>query len=662
MKLKLFPAGRNVRCAVLAVSMAILSACDSDSNGSTALLPTVANVEPTPELYEAFRLARQATFGPTTELVAAMRERGLRAWIDDQLAAPSAYDDPDDARLSHLQRMIVMAEALEPDADWYPSALAGRAGEPVFSGAASRSSLHYQNSVWFENALHAPDQLRQRVAYALSQILVVSFSESPLDSRAEALAHYYDILARHAFGNFRDLIGDVARSPAMGVFLSHQGNRKTSGNTTPDENFARELMQLFTIGLYELNLDGTPKQDANGQLIPSYTQDDIEELSKVMTGWDLRFNSRYGLVRADEGSLIHPMEFTPDEHETSEKQLLGQIIGDAGSGEDLDAALDILFYHANVAPFISRQLIQRLVSSNPTSGYVERVAAVFENNGFGERGDLKATVRAILLDPEARDERRAREPAGGKVVEPLLAYTGLLRAFSVQPLNGWFNNRVEGTAPAVESMYYFRSDFGWDLGQAALRSPSVFNFYSPDFVPQDGFYHQGREGQALVLPELQLRTPANIAGMQKLLRIDGNTLPEVNELVRRYGSVEQFVADTSNWVNRDQIALVDYSPLLQTFDLALDGTRDGVYEGLDSAEQDASRRTARQRAISATLATLELMLLGNQVIEETQREALVDYFDSAPVFTWGDDSERVHKMLGYMVQYVALSADYLARN
>ncbi|MBB3045800.1 uncharacterized protein (DUF1800 family) [Litorivivens lipolytica] len=649
----------------MVLSVALLSACNSDSSSTPPPLVSETSPAPPPELFEAFRLARQASFGPSTALVSDIRRQGIEAWVDAQLNAPSAYDDPSDDRLSHLQRMIELAVALEPDADWYPDNLAAAAGEPVFSGAASRYSLHYQNSAWFENALQAPDQLRQRVAYALSQILVVSHSEAPLDDRAEALAHYFDILASHAFGNFRELIGDVARSPAMGIYLSHQGNRKADGGLTkPDENFARELMQLFTIGLYQLNLDSTPKTDANGQLVPTYTQDDIEELSKVMTGWDLQFNGdNYGRIRHDEGSLIHPMEFNADQHESEEKRVLGQVIAQGlAEGADLDAALDILFQHANTAPFISRQLIQRLVSSNPSPAYVERVASVFENNGFGERGDLKAVVRAILLDPEARDENQARQPQRGKVAEPLLAYTGLLRAFSARPLDGWYNNKVEGSTPAVNGAYYFRSDFAWDLGQAALRSPSVFNFYSPDFVPQDAFYHDGADGRALVLPELQLRTPANIAGMQALLQTDNNSLLEVNRLIAKSGSIEQFVADTDSWMNRDQIVLVDYSPMLETFDVALDGVKDGVYEGLDSSDQDASRRTARQRAISATLATLELLLLGNQVIPDTERAALIDYFDTDSRFRWGSESERVHKIVNYMVQYIALSPDYLARN
>lgn len=258
------------RVFALALVAVCVSACDSSGSSAnpvaaTPAVPINESVDVTASHADAFRLLRQASFGPDETSLQSARTLGIEGWINDQIAMPSAYTSNSDGRLSHLQMLEEMATAVEPGLDWFRDS---PDGESYFFGDVSGFTDVYQNSVWFANALDAPDQLRQRVAYALSQIMVVSHSEFPLERRAEALAHYYDILAKHAFGNFRDLISEVSRSPAMGIYLSHQGNRKgnPARNTLPDENFARELMQLFTIGLYDLNLDGSGKTDSQGNL------------------------------------------------------------------------------------------------------------------------------------------------------------------------------------------------------------------------------------------------------------------------------------------------------------------------------------------------------------------------------------------------------------
>jgi uncharacterized protein (DUF1800 family) len=318
---------------------------------------------------------------------------------------------------------------------------------------------------WFRNATVAPDQLRQRVAFALSEIMVVS-DQSVLINFPLGLAYYYDLLTQNAFGNFRELMETVTLNPSMGVYLSMLGNEKPDAarNIRPDENYARELMQLFTIGLVELNPDGTEKLDGQGQPIPTYSQEIIEGFAHVYTGWMFGGSLAFQLPSFD---FLRPMQAYPAFHDTGAKRVLRGVVIPAGQSpeKDLDDALDNIFSHPNVGPFIARRLIERLTSSNPSPAYVQRVAARFDNNGAGVRGDLGAVVRAILLDAEARAEPVTGTE--GKLKEPLIRLVALWRAFDGKAASG----RYLIDQPQV----YF--------GQAPLRSPSVFNFFSPDHQP-----------------------------------------------------------------------------------------------------------------------------------------------------------------------------------
>jgi uncharacterized protein (DUF1800 family) len=344
----------------------------------------------------------------------------------------------------------------------------------------------------------APDTLRQRVALALSEILVVGIDGLNISWRSFAAAAWMDLLLDHAFDNYRTLLGKVSTSPAMGVYLTFRGNAKANAATgsLPDENYARELMQLFTIGLLELNPDGTPVL-VGGQPRETYGQDDIMGLARVFTGWDLDSTDNTTPAR-----MGRPMTMIASRHEPGVKSFLGTTIQTGTDGAtSLAQALDTIFVHPNVGPFVTRQLIQRLVTSNPSPAYVARAAAAFADNGQRVRGDLKATVRAILLDPEARSAAGLADATAGKLREPILRLTGWARAFKANsPSGAW----------AIPNT----SDPGTRLGQSPLRAGSVFNFFRPGYVPPNSAL--GARG--LVAPELQITNESSVVGYANYLQ------------------------------------------------------------------------------------------------------------------------------------------------
>jgi uncharacterized protein (DUF1800 family) len=589
---------------------------------------------------QVMRLLNQTTFGATRETVAAVHAKGITGWINEQLNMPSAYDAlPKDGLtlVHHLNRTIAIAQQARPNQDWFGT-------DNTFNKKDALTFVRkYQSSAWLEAALTSSDQLRQRVALALSELMVVSTGASPLDRRGEALAYYYDILARHAFGHFRDLLEDVTKSPTMGVYLSHQGNRKAdpATNTTADENYAREVMQLFTIGLYEFNQDGSAKTDANGQLIPTYSQTDIEEMAKVFTGWDLVENSRYGRSAPKQGSYLQQMEFNPNYHDYSAKTILGVTIPAQTEGStppsDLPAALDVLFNHPNTAPFVSRHLIMRLVTSNPTPGYIERVANVFVNNGKGVRGDLKAVVAAILTDDEARTATVANF---GKYKEPLLAMTGILRAFHARPLDGWKSSKNQ----PMQGVYWFPAPEN-DLGQGALRSPTVFNFFSPGFVPSNVYF----QSNGLVAPELQIQTDQiliNISNVLQVLtsRYEKNAILESSTL-GEYAATQRH--------NRKLVLMIDFDQELELMRQALQGD----FDNLDLKTVDENGKTLKQKAIDQLVQHLEFSLLG----EETD----ASFRDGLKTFLAGikslNNSKEARLIIKDAVRFIATSSYYMVQ-
>lgn len=412
---------------------------------------------------QAARLLQQGTFGPTLDDIRQASQLDVAGWIDAQMALPASYHRP-------LLTVVPGQDILVP-----------------------LSRLE----VWWQRALSAPDQLRQRVAFALSEILVVSDQGAGLTDRVDAVTRYYDLLVEHAFGNYRDLLQAVTLSPVMGTYLSHRGNQKAdvSQNIRPDENYARELMQLFTLGTCQLTMAAEPVTDPQGRCLPTYQQADIEALARVFTGWTSAGTRIFTKPTRD---LVSPMIPFSAYHDSDPKQLFGTVELPAGltPQQDLTQALDAIFAQPSVAPFISKQLIQKLVTSNPTPAYIARISAVFVDNGNGVRGDLAAVVRAILLDDEARTGFAGISRPFGKIREPLL-----------KTAHSW---RV--THSVSDSGHLYLRNLTDSHGQAPLQSPSVFNFYRPDFSPSQALQQAG-----LVAPELQMLTDSNALAMQNHL-------------------------------------------------------------------------------------------------------------------------------------------------
>lgn len=484
------------------------------SSGGGSTPPPVPITKP-----EAFRFLNQATYGATEAEVQRLMSlgdstTGYARWIDEQMAQPASLQLPAvQAAFLNLANPAQMIGSLNGD----------------------------RQEAWFRNSIRGPDQLRQRVAFALSEIMVVS-QQSALQNMPYALADYYDLLARDAFGDFRQLMQDVTLHPAMGVYLNMLGNQKPdeARNIRPDENYARELLQLFTVGLVELNADGTERKGADGVPLATYDQSVIEGFANVFTGWNYAGAATFAQARRTLASQIVPMQAYPEQHSPSPKKLL-QYPGatkptlPAGQSpqQDLADALDNIFNHPNVGPFVAKQLIQKLVTSNPSPQYVARVTAKFNNDGTGKRGNFAAVVKAILLDTEARPA--SVSASTGKVKEPLIRLTQLWRAYGAQAASGQY--RI-GNINAV-------------FGQGPLQSPSVFNFFSPFYAPPGEISDQG-----LVAPELQIATEyLNTTVTNTFYNVIffwNSTVPGLpaNAIVMDFSQEVALAADSETLVNR----------------------------------------------------------------------------------------------------------------
>ncbi|WP_018013794.1 DUF1800 domain-containing protein [Teredinibacter turnerae] len=435
----------------------------------------------------------QATFGTTAKTLVAAMEKSREQWLDEQIALPQTLHLPLlDERLTEIG--FEPAPEVEKDDEGWVRDI-------------------QRSDIWWESAVWGQDQLRQRVAYALSQILVISNVSDVLYNDSRGIANYHDILAAHAFGSYRDLLKAVTLNPMMGEYLSMVRNEKADAqrNIRPDENYAREVMQLFSIGLVQLNIDGSPVLDNQQQPVPTYGQDDIKNLARVFTGWNHATINQWWEWASSGAAEILPMKAFPAYHDTGSKTLFGDksIPADLTPEQDIDAALDILFAHSNVAPFISKQLIQRLITSNPSPDYVARVASVFNDNGAGEKGDLKAVIKAIYLDDEAINGPTLAPTTFGKLREPLLKVTGLWRAFKAQGIPVRENNG----SLSLNRLRFRGSDR--EMGQRPYGSFSVFNFYRPD-------YQQPGEikNNDLIAPEFQIMTDSQL--VSSISRLSGS--------------------------------------------------------------------------------------------------------------------------------------------
>lgn len=528
---------------------------------------------------EAARFLDQATFGGRLDDIAHLREVGYDAWLDAQFAAGMSLQ--------------------APFLDYIATLPAGENG--VYQGQRLEA--------WLIHAAQTPDpsnpllthddQLRQRVAFALSELMVVSDRNAALTFQPWALAHYNDTLATHAFGNYRELLEAVTLHPAMGRFLSMLGNRKSDAalNIRPDENYAREVLQLFSIGLQLLHPDGTPVL-VGGHPVPTYDQNVVRGFAHVFTGWNFA-----GCTVADYGDCApgnpdeppwrQPMQPVEAFHDTSEDKLLldytpqtpgGHIVLAAGGDarEELEFALDTIFHHPNVGPFVAKHLIQRLVTSNPSPAYVQRIAAVFDDDGSGERGDLGAVVRALLLDDEARTGHLDAPDTFGKMREPILKIVRLWRATDARSVNG----RV------------FRYSFPDDYGQLPLSAPSVFNFFKPTFAQPGEIRDAG-----LVSPEFQIATDTqlvsapNALGFRLFLFYVGsrysyaweNGAPVPSEMLSDYAALKSLASDPAALVDRLDLLLLSggMSDYMRDLLIArLDGTPPDSIPGQDGGAPD----------------------------------------------------------------------------
>ncbi len=501
----------QLRALGAALLLAALAACGgggggADSPGSTSPPPAAGTTEPpaagapavptapTPPpaatvqkpttRAEAARFLTQATFGPTEADIERVMQIGYGPWIDEQLALPA---------VSHRA--------------WFDARDA-----QIKAADANKNAWQDQfyESFW-KQAITGPDQLRQRTVFALSQIFVISMVGSDVGDHPRGVAAWLDMLGSDGLGTYRQLLEAVSTHPLMGIYLSHMRNQRADPRTgrVPDENYAREVMQLFSIGLVELNEDGSARTDSNGRVIETYTPADISGLAQVFTGFSWSCpnwpdNNCFFWGNADGASdpdrSFNRMLGYPQYHSKEEKRFLGAVVPAQALPDpqaSLRVALDALAAHPNVGPFIGRQLIQRLVTSNPSPTYVRDVARVFANNGAGVRGDMKALVKAVLMHPEAR----LTSNTSGKLRAPMLKFSAYLRAFPHSSDSGHF--RVFNT-----------DNPGQALGQAPLRAPSVFNFYRPGYVAPG----TAAATAGLVAPELQGANETTAAGYVNFMR------------------------------------------------------------------------------------------------------------------------------------------------
>lgn len=500
-----------------------LAACGGGGGGGASVPPTPPTgggggggsgtplAAPTSEIdtpIEASRFLARATFGGSKSEIAALSGGDAADWLAAEFAKRESLTLPD-----------VLAQPRDSE---------------------GRLPFRRINTLYWDHIVSSDDQLRQRMAFALSQILVYS---DAADSDQPTRAFYQDIMIRNAFGNYRQLLEDVTYSPAMGQWLTYLANRKGDPDKgrMPDENYAREILQLFSIGLIELNMDGSPRLDAQGQQIETYSNADIEGLARVFTGLSWAGGDFW---KAPQDGGIRAMEMYPDQHSDLEKVFLGTTIPAGTPGnETIQTALDTIFNHPNVAPFVSRQLIQRFTQSDPSPAYVEAVATAFESGRFtadngrqfgtGQRGDLQATLAAILLEPSLFEEPAAGAViTSGKVREPILRFTHWARAFDVSGIDANNERSLSDTRSSENA-----------LGQQAFRAPSVFNFYRPGYIAPG----TNAGAQNITVPEFQIVNESSSVGYLNFMT--------------------DFTFDRSSQVNRDiDTYTPDYSEELALLD------------------------------------------------------------------------------------------------
>ncbi len=487
------------RTAVGGAVLAFLAACggggggggsaEAAADGTAVDMPAVV-AQKTPTKAEASRFLGQATFGPNEAEITRLSGMSYGAWIDEQLAKPIT-----------LHRLYI-----------------NQATADLASVGQQISPNNFFDS-WWSQALGSDDQLRQRACFAMSEIMVISFADATLRNQTRGVASFYDTLCEKSFGNFRDMLESVALHPMMGIYLSWLKNEKEDPKTgrVPDLNFAREITQLFAVGEYKLNIDGTNQMGPDGRPAAAYTPKDLEGLSQMFTGYSWyggpqitdRTNRRFYGQDASLERDWRPMQAynnytaNTDFHSISEKKFWGVTVPAQTKSDnegDFKLAIDTVFNNPTVGPFIAKQLIQRLITSNPSPAYVGRVATVFNDNGKGVRGDLSAVWKAILLDTEARTV--STSPTFGKVREPVIRLANMLRAFNAKSTSTRFMGIGNTDDPATR------------LNQTPMYAPTVFNFFRPGYVPTS----KAITDAGLVVPELQITHDVSVAGYMNYIR------------------------------------------------------------------------------------------------------------------------------------------------
>ena len=555
-----------------------------------------------PDLYGASRFLSQASLGATYEDIELVSQIGIEQWLEDQIAMPpSSYKDTYNEIYQKAYHKI--GEAYGYD-----------------SYNIERKGWEHMPSTFYEKVLKEEDVLRHKVAYALSQIFVISIRVSTFSRRGKGLADYYDILYKGAFDNFHDILTDVSLHPVMGFYLSHFQNKKADPTTgsLPDENYAREIMQLFTIGLFEMNNDGSYKLDANGEQIPTYDIEDIQEMAKVFTGlcgdkWNLdAYPNNTGSPGFNRGSNAYdftvPMAMYESYHETGPKRMIdGSVLPSGQSGmKDVEDAIAVLFNHDNVAPFISIRLIQQLVKSNPSPEYIERIATIFNDNGQGVKGDLEAVVCAILIDPEARDCAWLNHPKSGRLRQPVERLTNLFTALNV-------------TTPSGDIWYNDNGHIFDKLEQSFLASPSVFNFFTP-FYAESEFVAANN----MVSPEFQILT--STTAIRSI-----NTVEDALKF-------RPFPNRTSVILNANNDPVIGYAPVDQPF-----------FDLTDEID------LYNNNGITAIVERFNIVLCNGQLSPDT-RNIIIDAINQAAQNNTNYDAEDA---INDVVYYMMMSPDYM---
>lgn len=581
------PLSGGLALAVAVAASALSSACGGGSGDGTAALEFETDGFLFPSAStdaDAARFLQQAQFSSTPSEVASLRKGSYADWLAGQFArapGPSGWD-------------------------WLES----RGYGAVDLNSYFFSSYPADFMIWSQ-LMSGTDAMRRRMALALSEFFVVSLTTSEFTWRSHAIAHYWDTLVRNAFGNFRQLLEDVTLHPAMGYFLNTKGNQKENParGRVPDENYAREVMQLFSIGLYQLNLDGTEKTDGDGKRIESYIQSDVTNLARVFTGYDFDRSDGVKITVPGQTYTIEsrdfarkPMALDPTKHSTLEASFLGVTVPAGTPGEAaLKIALDTLFNHPNVGPFFARQMIQRLVTSQPSPAYVARVAARFNDNGKGVRGDLRAVWAAILLDDEARGPSSLTDPGFGKLREPMLRLVHWARSFGVTSAAGSWKIFELGNSAS-------------QLGQSPLRAPSVFNFFRPGYVPPATALADAQS----TAPEFQLVNETTVGGYLNFMQ---------NVIFRGINCPEPTVP---------QAAYTNY-----LYDVK------ATYTAEFALVTDAA----------ALVRHLSLVLCAGQLSAATQT-LMVDALNATPVTTASTDAIKLNRVAAAVLMVMA-SAEYL---